>query len=210
MKKTLAVISLLLISFLFSSCGSLTYINDYWQKPDYKGRKYSKILVWVLAKESSFSRRVIEDKVVSDLKSAGVSAIPSYDKFSSDLLEGQSEYDEKVKEEKLMNTVKSTGADGVLILAVKDIKKYKSYSPGYYGYPFYNYYYSNYESVFGTGYYTINSDVFIESGLIDLNMNQLVYSLMSETVNPRSVKDFAESFSKKIIGTMVEQGIVLK
>lgn len=207
----MAVISLLLISYLFSSCGSLTYINDYWQKPDYKGRKYSKILVWVLAKESSFSRRVIEDKIVSDLKSAGVTAAPCYDKFSSDILGDKNENEESqsANEQKLMNIVKSNGADGVLILSVKDIKKYKSYSPGYYGYPLSGYSIMAYESAFGPGY-SINSDVFFESGLIDLNINQLVYSVMSETVNPSSVKDFAESFSKKIVGVMVEQGVILK
>ncbi|MCE1164907.1 MAG: hypothetical protein LWX07_05840 [Bacteroidetes bacterium] len=211
MKKTLAIISLLLISYLFSSCGSLTYIGDSWQKPDYKGRKYGKILVWVLAKESSFSRRIIEDKIVSDLKSAGVTAAPCYDKFSSDILENKQESgeDENANEQKLMNIVKSTGADGVLILSVKDIKKFKSYYQGYYGYPLSGYSIMTYESVFGTGY-SVNSDVFFESGLIDLNMNQLVYSVMSETVNPSSVKDFAESFSRKIISTMIEQGVILK
>jgi len=209
MKKTLAVISLLLVSFLFNSCGSLTYITDSWQKPDYKGRKYSKILVWVLAKESSFSRRVIEDKIVSGLKSSGISAMPSYDRFASDILEsGENALDERAKEEKLMSIVRSAGADGVLLLAVKDIKKYRSYSPGYYGYPFYSYYYNSYESVFGA--YSINSNVFFESGLIDLNTNQLVYSVMSETVNPRSVKDFADSFSSKLVSTLVEEGIVKK
>jgi len=209
MKKTMSVISLLLFSFLLSSCGSLTYITDSWQKPDYRGRKYSKILVWVLAKESSFSRRVIEDKIVSGLKSSGISAMPSYDRFASDILESrENALDERAKEEKLMSIVRSAGADGVLLLAVKDIKKYKSYSPGYYGYPFYSYYYNSYESVFGA--YSINSNVFFESGLIDLNTNQLVYSVMSETVNPRSVKDFADSFSSKLVNTLVEEGIVKK
>jgi len=219
MKKLLLFITAFVISSFVYSCGSLTYINDTWQKPGYAGRKYSKIVVWAVFKESLFTRRVVEDRLVSELKSNGINAVPSYDKFSNDLLDpnktGKIE-NEQEGEEILLKAVKDMGVDGALVLSVKDIKKDKYYvsgsywTPYYYSMPFSRYYISTYDRVYGPGYYQTNSQVYFESGLFDLKKEELIYSVISETVNPTSINDFSNSFSVTLVNTLIEGKIILK
>jgi hypothetical protein len=220
MKKAILFITALVISSVIYSCGALTYINDTWQKPGYTARKYNKIVVWAVFKDNLFARRVLEDKIVSDLKAQGINAVPSYDKFSNDLLDpnktGKIENEEE-GEDILMKAVKDMGVDGALVVSVKDIKKDSYYEPGYsywtpryYSMPFRRYYISTYDRVYGPGYYTTSSLVYFESGLFDLNKEELIYSVISETVNPTSLKDIANSFSTTLVKTLLEGKVILK
>jgi hypothetical protein len=216
---TLFVVSLLLSSFLYS-CGSLTYITDTWEKQGFTGKKFNKVVVLAIAKDNRVARRMVEDATVRELKANGINAIISYDilpngefdKDSDGKVDNQQEAEESIK-----SKMKDLNADGVLVLKLKDVKTEQKYVPGVQAYiptnyyaPYYNYYFMSYNMVYSPGYYVNNTDVYIESNIYDLQKNEMVYSLLSETVNPTSVGDFTKSFSTSLAKTLVDQKVFLK
>lgn len=218
-KITLFVAAFVLSSILYS-CGSMTYITDTWEKQGFSGKKFSKLVVLAVAKDNMVGRRMAEDATVKELKANGINAVVSYEilpygEFDKD---GDGKVDDpKEAEESIKAKMKDINADGVLVLKLKDVKseqKYVQGSPAYiptnYYTPYYNYYFMSYDKVYSPGYYVTNTDVYIESSVYDLQKNEMVYSLLSETVNPKSVGDFTKSFSKSLAKTMVDQKVFLK
>ena len=216
---TLFVVSLLLSSFLYS-CGSLTYITDTWEKQGFTGKKFNKVVVLAIAKDNRVARRMVEDATVKELKANGINAIISYDilpngefdKDSDGKVDNQQEAEESIK-----SKMKDLNADAVLVLKLKDVKTEQKYVPGVQAYiptnyyaPYYNYYFMSYNMVYSPGYYVNNTDVYIESSIYDLQKNEMVYSLLSETANPTSVGDFTKSFSTSLAKTLVDQKVFLK
>ena len=220
MKKiTLFVVSLLLSSIIYS-CGSMTYITDTWEKQGFTGKKFNKVIVMAVAKENMVTRRLVEDAIVKDLKEKGINAIVSYDQISYDTFDKDKDGkvdDSKVAEEMIKSKVKELEADGLLVLALKDVKKdtkyvqgAPTYIPTYYYTPYYSYYFATYDRVYSPGYYVQNTDVYIESSVYDVQKEELVYTFMSETVNPKSISDFTKSYSKALSTTLVDQKVLLK
>jgi hypothetical protein len=218
-KITLFVVSLLLSSFLYS-CGSLTYITDTWEKQGFTGKKFNKVVVLAIAKDNRVARRMVEDATVKELKANGINAIISYDIFpygefdkdNDGKVDNQQEAEESIK-----SKMKDLNADGILVLKLKDVKseqKYVQGAPAYiptnYYTPYYNYYFMSYNLVYSPGYYVTNTDVYIESSIYDLQKNEMVYSLLSETANPTSLGDFTKSFSGSLAKTLVDQKVFLK
>lgn len=216
---TLFVVAFVLSSILYS-CGSMTYITDTWGKKGFTGKKFNKVMVMAVAKEKMVARRTIEDVVVKELNARGINAIISYDKISYGMFDKDSDGkvdNTKEAEEMVKAKVNELGIDGVIVMALKDVKKDTKYVPGvpdymptYYYTPYYNNYFAVYDRIYSPGYYVENTDVYIESSVYDAQKEELVYSLMSETVNPTSVGDFAKSFSKALSTTLVDQKILLK
>ncbi len=216
---TLFVVTLLLSSILYS-CGSMTYITDTWEKQGFTGKKFSKVVVLAIAKDDRVGRRLVEDAIAKELTANGVNAMVSYtifpygefDKDNDGKVDNQKDAEESIK-----SKLKDLNADGVLVLKLKDVKSEQKYVPGSPAYvptnfytPYYNYYFMSYNTVYTPGYYVTNTDVYIESSVYDLQKNELIYSLLSQTVNPTSVGDFTKSFSKSLAKTLVDQGVFLK
>jgi len=219
MKKiSLFVLTLLLSSILYS-CGSITYITDTWEKQGFSGKKFNKVLVMAVAKENMVARRLVEDAVVGDLRARGINAIVSYDQIAYDIFDKDKDGkvdDTKEAEEMIKAKVKELSTDGLLVLALKDVKKDTKYvkgapyyTPTYYYTPYYSYYFETYDRLYSPGYYTKNTDVYIESSVYDVQKEELVYSLMSETANPQSLGDFTKSYSKALSTTLVDQKVLL-
>lgn len=220
MKKfTLIVVAFILSSILYS-CGSMTYITDTWEKQGFSGKKFTKLVVLAVAKDNMVGRRMIEDATVGELKANGINAVVSYDLLAYGDFDKDNDGkvdDQKEAEESIKTKMKDVNADGVLVLKLKDVKseqKYVAGSPSYipsnYYAPYYNYYFMSYNMVYSPGYYVNNTDVYIESSIYDLQKNEMVYSLLSETANPTSLRDFTKSFSRSLAKTLVDQKIFLK
>jgi len=217
-------ISLFIVTLLFSailySCSSTTYITDTWEKEGFTGKKFNKILVLTVAKENMVARRKVEDAVVKELNANGINAITSYDKMAYVLFDKDEDGkvdDTKDAEEMVKNKVKEINADGVLVITLKDIKKDTKYVqgapyyvPSYYYTPYYSYYFASYNRLYSPGYYVENTGVYIESSVYDAKKEELVYSVLSETVNPKTLGDFTNSYSKILSETLVNQKVLLK
>jgi hypothetical protein len=220
MKKFSLFTAVLLISSILYSCGSMTYISDTWEKQGFAGKKFNKIVVLAIAKDNRVARRLVEDAIVKELRISGINAVVSYDilpygDFDKDN-DGKVD-DPKEAEETVKARIKELNADGVLVSKLKDMKSEKKYvqgSPTYiptnYYAPYYNYYFMSYEKVNTPGYYVTNTDVYIESSIYDLQKDEMVYSILSNTANPTSLEDFTKSFSKELAKSLVDEKVFLK
>lgn len=220
MKKITLFFVVLVFSSVLYSCGSLTYVTDVWNKQGFNGKKFSKVAVFAVAKENILARRLIEDAVVKELGANGISAIVTYDVFPQDTFDKDKDGkvdNSKDAEELIKAKTKELNVDGVLVLNLKDIKNDQKYVPGvpnyiptYYYAPYYNYYFMSYDRIYSPGYYVKNTDVYFESCLYDVIQSELLYSVLSETVNPTSLGDFTKSYSKALAKTLVDQKVLLK
>ena len=67
----------LAVALGLTACAASTKIVNQWVSPDYTSPRFRKILVIGVSKQPSI-RRTFEDEFVTQLKVAGVEAVPSY------------------------------------------------------------------------------------------------------------------------------------
>ncbi|MBK7255793.1 MAG: hypothetical protein IPI04_18230 [Ignavibacteria bacterium] len=110
-----------------------------------------------------------------------------------------------IKTRMLSLKIKELGVDGAMVLSLMDKRKPNIIFPGstYYSpysgyYPFNNYYWGTYNTVYSPGYTTKSTEYFLSSNFYDMSNEQLLWSAQSETMNPQSIKDFSASFSKRL------------
>jgi hypothetical protein len=112
----------LAISWGLTACAASTKIVNQWVNPDLASPRFRKIMVIGVSKQPSI-RRTFEDEFVTQLKAAGVEAVPSYLYISED---GQ------VEESRLQAAVKQANADAVIITRLVRVEKKTEVSPGFY------------------------------------------------------------------------------
>jgi hypothetical protein len=112
----------LAVALGLTACAASTKIVNQWVSPDYTSPRFRKIMVIGVSKQASI-RRTFEDEFVTQLKAAGVEAVPSYLYIPED---GQ------VEESRLQAAVKQAGANAVIITRLVRIEKKTEVSPGFY------------------------------------------------------------------------------
>ena len=167
---------------LVFGCATTKIVSE-WSNPDYTSPRFKKIFVIGVSKQPSI-RRTFEDEFVNKLKAAGVDAVPSYLYVAED---GQ------IDEARMDQVVKQANADAVVITRLVRVEKKTEVSPGFYqpapavGYGFYR----GYSSAW-LGYYEppriYQYDVYVsETGLYNVNKNQLVWAGTVETTDPSDI-----------------------
>ena len=112
----------LAVALGLTACAASTKIVNQWVSPDYTSPRFKRIMVIGVSKQPSI-RRTFEDQFVSQLKAAGVDALPSYLYISED---GQ------VDEGRLQAAIKQANADAVMITRLVRVEKKTEVSPGFY------------------------------------------------------------------------------
>jgi hypothetical protein len=195
--------------FIFSSCTS-SRITSSWKSPDLQPKKYKKILVLGLLKETDRPlRERMEEHIIGDLKNLGYDAVCSC-----------IEYDPKafnnMKEEEALQKLDAGGIDAVLTVVLLDKTKERYYVPGrvnYTPYTIYNrhwwgYYSTMYGRIYEPGYYEVSTKYFWESNFYDLGTKQLLYSVQTESFDPGSAQSLAHEYGKLIINSMVKDQVL--
>ncbi len=192
---------------LLSACAN-TKLTGVWHDPD-NHKSYHKILVIGIG-NSEQNRRLYETHLVKELKTIGVTAIPSYK-----LLQDANKIDRK----SVTKAIQGKNIDAVLVthlLAVDEEEVYRPsmnyapvYSNGYYGglysyYPYVNSY------IHSPGYFTTHKTVTLETNLYDAKTAKLVWSAHSRTFSPESVDEIIVDLTKLVIHKLVEQGVIVK
>jgi hypothetical protein len=201
---------IILIAVL-SACSSTT-ITGVWKKSDYLGPAFKSVLVIALTEDST-NKTIWEDKMAAQLLQSGVEAITSSNAFAGD---------DKITKEEVLAFVRKNGTEAVLVTRLIDIKKEQVYYPSttnyagsYYGgssYGYYNsfgsYYPRAYNTVTTPGYTASLSTVLLESNLYQASSQDLVWSLSSETFEPRSVNELVESVGAKLAKSLRENNLI--
>ena len=194
----------LAVALGLTACAASTKIVNQWVSPDYTSPRFRKIMVIGVSKQPSI-RRTFEDEFVTQLKVAGVEAVPSYLYIPED---GQ------VEENRLQAAVKQANADAVIITRLVRVEKKTEVIPGFYqpvpgvGYGFYNGY-----SAAWLGYYepprVYQYDVYIsETNLYDMAKNQLVWAGTVETTAPDDINKEIQNYVDTVIDALKSNNIL--
>jgi hypothetical protein len=193
----------LAVALSLTACATSTKIVNQWVSPDYASPRFRKIMVIGVSKQPGI-RRTFEDEFVTQLKAAGVDAVPSYVYIPED---GQ------VDEGRLQAAVKQAGADAAIVTRLVRVEKKTQVTPGFYQPPAVGFgFYRGYSAAW-LGYYepprVYQYDVYIsETNLYDTARNQLVWAGTVETTAPGDINKEIERYVAIVIDALKSKNIL--
>lgn len=203
--KKLIPCSCLVLIMLFISCTS-TKITSSWRAPEkhLHSGEWKKILVVSLLK-SETNRRKVEDEMVKYLKGKGVASYTYLD----------DNFNTK-NEEELRKKIKTDGFDGAITMRLIDVDKEKVYIPeernlypNYYN-NFSQYYNRSFRNYNTPEYYVVTKTFIIETIVYSIEDDKIIWSGITETFNPNSVKNTTKEIAQVVYKKMVDEGFIQK
>lgn len=186
-------------------------MNTY--KADDLTKKYDKVYV-VGVTGQQLPDEKIASEMVRRFEERGVKANASMFTFHPKM-----DFGESLKTV-MTDSLKDHGYDAVLTFALVgrgeeqdpvDIGDYDTPS-GPIDYPYYNDYYDYYSyfapMVYSKGYQASNTVFNMEAVLFDVEDSDLIWSAMSETVEPTSMDEFAEGYAKTIADKLIYEDVL--
>jgi hypothetical protein len=198
--KKIAVFVLTVL--LLASCTN-SRITTVWKAPDVLPKKYQKILVTGLIKDTDRSiREKMENHIVGDLRALGCTAVSALAEYGPSAFDGM---DEKAVLQKLQ----SSGVDAVLTIVLLDKEKERNYGPVRpYQSRFWGYYGRYNRLITEKDYYVINTKYFWESNFYEMSNGQLLYSVQTRSFDPASSESMGHEYGKLIMKDIVEKNIL--
>jgi hypothetical protein len=191
---------------LLAACSSTTIV-DQWQRPDFKGGPFKRVLVVGVTTEATV-RRIFEDEFVRQLRARGTEAVASYTLIPED---GQ------VDRARLERAVKEAGADGVIVTRVVKVEQKTQVMPGTPAFPgfgtdIYGFYGTGWGGVW-TGYASPPAvfqyeEVRAETKLFDARSAQLVWAAQSDIFAPTDARKDSADFASRIIAALAARKLV--
>lgn len=207
MKKIKWVVLVLIL--IAAGCKS-SKITSSWKAEDAEVRKYSKILVLGLTRESDRSiQENMENHMVGDLKEFGYNAVSSLQEYGPKVFD-------KMEENAAIEKLKDSGVDAVITIVLLDKKKERRYVPGTLYYSPYGYYYNRFwgyrvvlsRRIYETGYYVTDTKYFWESNLYDMKTQKLIYSVQTKSFEPANSESMAHDYGTLIVKKMVREKVL--
>jgi Domain of unknown function (DUF4136) len=198
--RTSALVALIAAASLVA-CAATELVNQ-WTNPAYTSPSFKKIMIIGVARQASI-RRTFEDEFVSQLKAAGVDAVPSYRYVQE---EGP------VEEGRLKQAVTQAGADAAIITRLVKREQKTEITPGFYqptpAYGFYGWYRSGW-----TGYYepprVRQYEVYTsETSLYDMTKNEVVWTGTAQTISPGDINEELKSYAEIMIRALKEKRLI--
>ena len=114
--------------------------------------------------------------------------------------------------------MKISGVDAVITIVLLDKQKESKYVPGSIHYSPYGYYYNRfwgyrttlYQRIYEPGYYVTDTKYFWESNLYNMNTQQLVYSVQTQSFDPANSASLGHQYGKLIVNDMISNNIISK
>ncbi len=224
------LLSLLFAGVLLSACGSVTQIEGSWTSPKYTQQPMSKVVVFVVGAQNFIAEATVESEVAKDFNERGVTATAASDMFQP----GQYDKDQDGKvddpnfREKAIAKLQELGFDAVMIITVKDVTKEERYVPGTvtyqprsyynggwydtwnrgYGYGYGGYWNTGYERIETPGYTATDVNAYLETSVYNLADDGLAWAAQTNTINPQTLQDAAESYADKIVPAVISSGVI--
>ena len=205
--------SLLFLLFFFTiilttliSCSSTkTDIIGEWKDDTYQKGKIEKVLVLgIVNKDKPLLRRNFEDGMTRAFQDGGVSATPSMDHMP---------YDQAIDSTTFEKYFKELNVDAVVVSRLVGMDASRDYKAGYLYtipfnsyYGFYGYYYAGISYANSAGYLSQNVVVVLETNIYETTNKKLIWSGVSETVEPDKASDVINSFSDELVGKLKHEG----
>ena len=199
------------ILFLFilvtSSCGPSTDLIGEWSEEEYKTRFIEKILILgIFDKDKPLLRRKFEDGIAKAFNESGVEAVPSMDIMS---------YKEEIDSVAIEKHFIGKGFDAVLVSRLVGLDQERVVKAGYaytvpFGnyYGFYGYYYAAVQYANTSSYLSKNLTVVLETNLYNTDEKKLIWSGISETVDPQKASEVINSLGPVLVDKLDGEGFL--
>ncbi|MEM1405488.1 MAG: hypothetical protein AAGG59_01840 [Bacteroidota bacterium] len=191
--------TLTFVAFLCLTACSSTRIVSSWKEPNMEvdPDTFNKVLVVVLGPSES-SRRIAEDKI----SSRNEILYPSYNYFQHK--------DVAKNLDSAKQVVRNQNFDGVLFLRLEAVEKDVNYVPGNTNY--YRTYWPHHATYWGRyyepGYYKTDTNYIIETSAFSVEKDKLLWTAISETVNPSDIEKSVDDIMKQVYKRMIEDGFI--
>ena len=188
----------------FGGCSATSPIVSEWRNPAYTSGSFKRIMVGSLGGDTSV-RRNFEDEFVTQLRAAGIDALPSY-RFTAE--------SEKIDDAALKQAAQKARADALLFARLIQVEQKSQYGPSYFPYTSFGIFGSHVgASWHGLGgaptVYRYNEYV-SESTLVDLGKNEIVWTGTIKTTEPENVPTAIRSYVEAVMKTLQEKNLIGK
>lgn len=197
-----------LLAALIAACAS-TRLSSVWKDEAYRAGPMARIAVLVVDQDEA-TRRYAEDEAVRSLP-PGTAGVPSYRLFDR----------QEPDIAKVKARLAAEGFDGVLVGRLARTDKRKTYVPPqvhvlpgpFVGVPYYRSFYRFYgyawNDVYASPGYTVETTrVIVETLVYALPEGRLVWSAVSETVDPDSTAELLAQLVKVVRGRLQRDGLI--
>ena len=203
----LPIIITILSSIFFTSCGPTTEIIGEWSEDEYKTESIDKLLILgIVDQKKPLLRRKLEDGLVDAFNSGGVNAVASMDYIP---------YDEIIDSTTFEKHFKDLEFDAVLVSRLVGIDKDRKVKAGYayvipYNsyYGFYGHYYASVQYANSSSYLSKNVVVVLETNLYETKDKKLIWSGISETIDPDKASDVIKSLGAVLADKLTREGFL--
>ncbi|MGD8330814.1 MAG: hypothetical protein PVJ49_15405 [Acidobacteriota bacterium] len=198
MMRSARMVATLVLLVLLAGCLA-TSVRDSWVAPDVQSPlDFEKILVVFISPDAA-RRNSAEDALVARL--GADRAVASHTILSGDLVQNA-----QANEQAIRSQVSGQGFDAAIVMRLVNQEQQLTYTPGmvypaYYG-GFYGYWGYGWGAAYSPGYLSTDTVVSVETDLYSLEPDKLLYSGITETVNPSQVTQMVDD-----IATAVEQDL---
>lgn len=196
---SLSVLTLLLF---FAGCASTPMLVSEWSNPAYQSPYFKRIAVSCLDGHASI-RRNCEDEFVSQLRAAGIDALPSYRSLPDDM---------KLDESKIKQLAKEAGADGALIIRSVSVEQKTEVSPNYFPTPGFGIFGRNVSATwygwYGAPRVYRYEEYTSEATLNDLRKNEVVWTGTLKTTAPENVDTAIKTYVQNVIRALREKNLL--
>jgi len=208
MQKTSIILTMLFTSLtiIFISCSSTkTDIIGEWQDDTYQKGNIQKVLVLgIVNKEKPLLRRNFEDGMARAFQDGGINATPSMDHMPYDVATDSTTFEKYFKELQV---------DAVVVARLVAVDANRDYKAGYLYTIAYNSYYGCYgyynvgiAYANSSGYLSQDVVVVLETNIYETANKKLIWSGVSETVEPDKASDVINSFGSELVGRLKSEG----
>jgi hypothetical protein len=203
----ISLLTLLLMMMIISCSGAKTEIVGEWQEENYQKGSIKKVLVLgIFNKDKPLLRRNFEDGMTKAFQEEGISATPSMDHMP---------YDQTIDSTTFEKYFKDLDVDAVVVSRLVGIDQSRDYKAGYMYtipfnnyYGFYGYYYAGIQYANSSGYLSQNVVVVLETNIYNTKDEKLIWSGVSETVDPQKASDVIKSFGNELVSKLKSEGYI--
>jgi len=194
------------MTVLLAACAIKPLVE--WRDNNFTGTVDNILIIGV--SDQPVVRRLFEDTFVKELASLGVSAKSSYQELTDEQISSK---------DTLEAAIRAQSMDSVLVTRIIGVEEIKTYTPPTYTHTYtpsnFNRYYRDYHSYFNhavqvaTPAYWDKYDVLkLESNLYDSASQQLIWSVQSESFDPRSATQLIDDQITVAIKSLRKTGLI--
>jgi hypothetical protein len=178
----------------FAACGGSTTIEQSWRAPNLCPSNLRNVVTACISPDGAM-RRTVEDSMAQRLAQIGIRTVPAYAVLTDDDLK-----DREHAKAKLV----AGGYDGVVALRlVGKETKIEGMPPTFDGYRG-----TAWPGVYDPGYSSTETIVRVETSVFSFVDNKLVWSGLSKTVDPNTMRSAIDDVTKVVAEALVKQQIV--